>query len=191
MEKEVENELRKVFDEVLHDVLEKMENTASKLPPYTFTKHDCAAEELDEYKDAIAWSILHLVSRKLHFKNIFEALSPYSPDNKCFRLGVDFDGVVVENGHYPEIGPLLPGAKETLQRLRDAGYYIIIWSCRWNPFFDDADEQYELVRQFLDDNNVPYAEIAREGGKILVNAYIDDLAIEFRNWKGVERLFLK
>lgn len=44
-------------------------------------------------------------------------------------IAIDFDGTIVED-RYPEIGKLIDGAREVINRLYDEGYEIIIWSCR-------------------------------------------------------------
>ena len=37
-------------------------------------------------------------------------------------LAVDFDGTIVENGHWPEIGTLIPGAANALRILHSRGH---------------------------------------------------------------------
>lgn len=44
-------------------------------------------------------------------------------------VAIDFDGTIVED-RYPEIGKLIDGAREVINKLYDEGYEIIIWSCR-------------------------------------------------------------
>lgn len=44
-------------------------------------------------------------------------------------IAIDFDGTIVED-RYPEIGKMIDGAREVINRLYDEGYEIIIWSCR-------------------------------------------------------------
>lgn len=44
-------------------------------------------------------------------------------------IAIDFDGTIVED-RYPEIGKLIGGAREVINKLYDEGYEIIIWSCR-------------------------------------------------------------
>lgn len=44
-------------------------------------------------------------------------------------IAIDFDGTIVED-RYPEIGKLIDGAREVINKLYDEGYEIIIWSCR-------------------------------------------------------------
>lgn len=44
-------------------------------------------------------------------------------------IAIDFDGTIVED-HFPEIGKMVDGAREVINRLYDEGYTIIIWTCR-------------------------------------------------------------
>ncbi len=44
-------------------------------------------------------------------------------------LVIDFDGTIVEHC-FPHIGDPLPGAFETLKELKEAGFKLILWTCR-------------------------------------------------------------
>lgn len=44
-------------------------------------------------------------------------------------IAIDFDGTIVED-RFPEIGKMIDGAREVINRLYEEGYEIIIWSCR-------------------------------------------------------------
>lgn len=44
-------------------------------------------------------------------------------------IAIDFDGTIVED-HFPEIGKMIDGAREVINKLYDEGYTIIIWTCR-------------------------------------------------------------
>ena len=93
-------------------------------------------------------------------------------------ISVDFDGTIVENGHWPEIGALIPGAANALHILYSRGHKIVINSCRCG-----ASER--LMVQFLVANHIPFdavnenlpERIAAFGGdcrKISADVYIDD-----------------
>ena len=45
-------------------------------------------------------------------------------------IGVDFDGTICQEGYYPDIGPELPGAIETLKWLNSKGVKIILYTIR-------------------------------------------------------------
>lgn len=40
-------------------------------------------------------------------------------------IAVDFDGTLCRNA-YPEIGESMPGARKSLEELRERGHYLII-----------------------------------------------------------------
>lgn len=77
-------------------------------------------------------------------------------------VAIDFDHTLVD---YDEP---LPGAKEALQKLRDAGHKILIHSCN----------NEEWIRRILNTYEMPYDYIW-DGGKPVCHAYVDDRAIAF------------
>jgi len=85
---------------------------------------------------------------------------------------VDFDGTIVESA-YPKIGALKKGAIAGLQRLRDKGMKIHIFTSR--PNFN-----YEHVKEFLDEQKVPYDLLLM--GKPFGTIYIDDKGIRLQDW---------
>lgn len=56
-------------------------------------------------------------------------------------ITIDFDGTIVEH-KFPKIGDPLPLAFEVLKELKEAGWKLILWTCREN-------EGYNINRQFL------------------------------------------
>lgn len=52
-------------------------------------------------------------------------------------IAVDFDGTLCESA-YPSIGDVMPGAKKSLEELREKGHYIIIWTCRTGELLVNA-----------------------------------------------------
>ena len=54
-------------------------------------------------------------------------------------IAVDFDGTIVEH-RYPEIGPEIPFATETLKMLIKEQHKLILWSVREGKLLDDAVE---------------------------------------------------
>lgn len=105
-------------------------------------------------------------------------------------ISVDFDGTICENGYWPEIGPMIPGAHTALQALRKAGHKIIINSCRcgsaeremklWlvanHIFFDAVNENLpERIHKFCGDCR-----------KISADLYIDDKGLFCRiDWPAI------
>lgn len=109
---------------------------------------------------------------------------------KSMIIAIDFDGTIVSENH-PKIGPLLPYAKEVINKLYAAGHYIIIWSCRTGKEARDTVD-------FLNDEGIRFhafneghpANIAKygfEGRKIYYDILIDDKALWFvSDWKMIE-----
>ena len=56
-------------------------------------------------------------------------------------IAIDFDGTIVKH-KFPEIGEPMPGAFEVLKELQEAGFKLILWTCR-------EDDGYLIDRQFL------------------------------------------
>ena len=108
-------------------------------------------------------------------------------------LGVDFDGVIHDkNGivdHIEEtwklFGKPLPGAKETLDRVRQSGTAIIVHTCRATDRIIGGDVEYNqlnALRQWLALYSIPYDLIWTDKGKPLCHAYLDDRGIRFLDW---------
>ena len=97
-------------------------------------------------------------------------------------ISIDFDGVIVQD-KWPEIGEEIPGAVSTINQWYDAGYWIIINSCR------DSVHERVLLKDWLRHNCVPYHAInenlewrikkyGTDPRKIGADIYIDDHNIE-------------
>jgi len=54
---------------------------------------------------------------------------------------IDFDGTIVR-GAFPEIGEPVPMAFEVMKELKEAGWKLILWTCR-------EDEGYNINKQYL------------------------------------------
>lgn len=52
-------------------------------------------------------------------------------------IAVDFDGTIVEH-HYPEIGPEIPFAVDTLKMLIKDRHKVILWTVREGKLLDEA-----------------------------------------------------
>jgi hypothetical protein len=91
---------------------------------------------------------------------------------------VDLDGTICEH-RYPAFGEPIAGAKEALQRLKAAGFWIVIHTVRTSSSWQ-ATETYapevnspEAVSAFLQRHQIPYDEIWMHDKPFAV-AYIDD-----------------
>jgi hypothetical protein len=107
---------------------------------------------------------------------------------------IDFDGTIACDA-YPEIGDLIPGAKETMEKIKELGGEIAIWTCRTHDAADNA-------KAFLEKHNIPYDKFNKPfdenvniyGGdhsrKIFADCYIDDRSVQFGckpvDWKIVQ-----
>ncbi len=78
-------------------------------------------------------------------------------------VAVDFDHTIVD------FDKPLPGAKEGLQALKDAGYGIIVHSCN----------NEEWIRKILLKHEIPFDHIWDGQGKPACDAYIDDRGVGF------------
>lgn len=95
-------------------------------------------------------------------------------------IAIDFDGTIVKH-EYPEVGPLLPGAAETIRWLHTWAD-IIIWTCRYLP------EDLAQLRAFLHGNNIPFDLVNENayniGFKPTPKIYFD-VGIDDRNLGGL------
>jgi hypothetical protein len=94
---------------------------------------------------------------------------------------VDLDGTICEH-RYPDFGQPIAGAKEALQRLKAAGFWIVIHTVRTSSAFEAAGlyepevNSPEAVSAFLQSYDIPYDEIWMHD-KPLAIAYIDDRSV--------------
>ena len=111
------------------------------------------------------------------------------------RIVVDLDGTICEH-RYPAFGMPIAGVLEALQRLKEAGYWIIISTFRTSSYFrengmyDPQVNSPEVVRAYLEDQQIPFDEIWMQDKPVAV-AYIDDRALRLAgdrkksNWKEI------
>lgn len=108
-------------------------------------------------------------------------------------LAIDFDGTIVQDA-YPNIGKLLPFAKETIRLLYyDYNCDIVIWTCR------SGKEELDCEK-FLIENNIPFTTINKntpaviqrwnsdDSRKVYADVYIDDrsqFADKYIDWSDI------
>jgi NAD(P)-dependent dehydrogenase (short-subunit alcohol dehydrogenase family) len=110
-------------------------------------------------------------------------------------LAVDFDATISQYAGWKglgKFGPIFPGCIGELQKVRDNGWKIVIWTTRG----DDIDD----VKKFLIDNKVPFDYINENvpgspenlsKKKIIASVYLDDRAINFDgDWSGMANRIL-
>jgi trehalose-6-phosphatase len=102
-------------------------------------------------------------------------------------LAVDFDGTIVEHA-YPEIGKVQPRAIETLKELQQAGYRLILWTCREGQCLLNAMNFCALHGVLFDSYNANTKEDEWAGSrKIYADVYIDDRMIGgFPGWDKIK-----
>src|SRR5574343_1272145 len=85
-------------------------------------------------------------------------------------VAVDFDGTIVQHV-YPGIGPVNPGAFETLKWLSSLNVHLIFWTCRVGVELDAAVS-------FCQRNGLSFWSVNRHPGigwpKAYADLYIDD-----------------
>jgi len=106
-------------------------------------------------------------------------------------FAIDFDGTIVEH-EYPEIGPEIPGAVNTLKDLQAKGHKIIIYTCRVAPRLAPIVEWFEMRGFRPDAINRNVVRRHKPGyAKIMANVYIDDRNFPpFPGWEMVRQTFL-
>jgi len=110
-------------------------------------------------------------------------------------LVVDFDGTIAQD-NYPEIGSPLPHAKDALSSLKEAGFEIVIFTCRLTENdgrkAGETEEQKEKIEKWLKEHEIPYDRIeAGRNGKPHAKFYIDNKNIEYRGGSDWERICSK
>ena len=93
-------------------------------------------------------------------------------------IAVDFDGTIVKH-RYPDIGPEIPFAIETLLKLQEEGHKLIMWSVREGELLDDAVEWcrerglefYAVNRDYPEEDTENNNHFSR---KLKVGLFIDD-----------------
>jgi len=91
---------------------------------------------------------------------------------------VDMDGVICteEKTFERPLAKPLPGARDSLNALRNAGHKIVVYTARtWSEL--------EVTKKWLEDNEIPYDGIHM--GKPVADRFIDDRAIGFTNWESI------
>lgn len=104
-------------------------------------------------------------------------------------IAVDFDGTL-HMGAFPAIGTIAPDARTTMQKLKDEGHYLIIWTCRCGDQLTEAInwllEQgipFDRVNEHNPDNLAKYNTVAR---KVYAHLYIDDRQVGgLPPWKDI------
>lgn len=105
-------------------------------------------------------------------------------------LCIDFDATLYPWRPVYEQPDPLPGAVAAMNRLKAAGYRLVILTSRLSPSWltatgYTANDQRDLIEGMLKRDGIPYDEITAE--KVPAEAYVDDRAIRFSpgDWPAI------
>ncbi len=91
-------------------------------------------------------------------------------------LNVDLDGTICteEQTFERALAKPIPGAREALAGMIEAGHTVIIYSSRsWSEL--------RMTEAWLKDNDIPYSGLHL--GKPVADVFIDDRSIRFTDWR--------
>tara|TARA_Y100001958_G_C21018796_1_gene396164 strand:+ start:415 stop:744 length:330 start_codon:yes stop_codon:yes gene_type:complete len=100
------------------------------------------------------------------------------------RIILDLDGTICDEKNFFQrpLAKLKKGARNVINRLKKNGHTVIIYSARsWNEF--------EITKNWLRKNKIKYDQLVL--GKPVGDWWIDDRAINFKNWSKVEDQIFK
>jgi len=98
-------------------------------------------------------------------------------------IAIDFDGTIVDH-QYPDIGPAVPGAIESIRELQQRGHRVMLWTMRGDSV-GGGPTLTEAVN-FCRNNGIEFGEWVNQNpeqsswttsNKQYANFYIDDAAI--------------
>ncbi|MGX1024925.1 BT0820 family HAD-type phosphatase [Flavobacterium sp. CS20] len=93
------------------------------------------------------------------------------------KIAIDFDGTIVEN-KYPDIGKPKIFAFETLKKLQEDGYLLVLWTFRYGKRLNEAIEFCESygIEFYAVNKSYPEEEfnIEKMSRKIDADIFIDD-----------------
>jgi hydroxymethylpyrimidine pyrophosphatase-like HAD family hydrolase len=106
-------------------------------------------------------------------------------------IAVDFDGTIVDH-EFPKIGKEKPGAIRVLNRLKEKGHKIVIWTCRESysinemlKWLNENGFQPDAINENIDKN----MQFAKK--KVYADLYIDDRSFPaFTSWEDLEKELL-
>ncbi len=108
-------------------------------------------------------------------------------------IAVDFDGTIIEDNAYPDMGSMIPGADKALRQWKKDGHIIIMNSCRTGRYEADAVD-------FMLDNGIPFDYFncnhpmqiefyKMDSRKISADIYIDDKQLGgLPSWEEIDKL---
>lgn len=106
-------------------------------------------------------------------------------------IAIDFDGTIVHDS-YPKIGEEMFGAVAAIKRMKEAGHYLILWTCRYGQDLTDAINWLHERGVYFDRINAAHPvniEIyGNDTRKVSADVYVDDRMVGgFPGWATVEK----
>jgi hydroxymethylpyrimidine pyrophosphatase-like HAD family hydrolase len=110
-------------------------------------------------------------------------------------INLDFDGTIFKED-WPNIGEILPSAKDVINKLYDAGDTIVICTCRENHHRYDAEMALldHGIKYHYFNENVPERihQFGNDSRKIGADIYIEDKSpqhlIHGVNWEDIDTM---
>jgi len=111
------------------------------------------------------------------------------------KIAVDFDGTIVDS-RYPKIGPKRLFAFETLKKLQEKGYILVLWTFRHGKELDEAVEfcRENGVEFYAVNSSFPGEEFdeSKYSRKIDADIFIDDRNIGgMKDWGEIFHIITK
>lgn len=108
-------------------------------------------------------------------------------------IAIDFDGTIVRD-RYPEIGEEMPGAIDTLRRLKSEGYGLVLWTCRTGlhlaravAWCAERGIRFDAINANLRSEIVRYGD--SDPRKVGATLYIDDRGVApLPDWDEIYRV---
>ena len=111
-----------------------------------------------------------------------------------FVVAIDVDGTILEH-KFPDLGKLLPDAKEVINDLYDEGCYIIIWTCRSGFELNEIRTflDYSCIKYHAVNTNAPFDMIGfMPSPKIFYDLIIDDKNLGgLPDWKTIYKMVIE
>jgi hydroxymethylpyrimidine pyrophosphatase-like HAD family hydrolase len=112
-------------------------------------------------------------------------------------IAIDFDGTI-SLADWPDVGPAVPKAIETIKDLQSAGYRLILWTCRTGNHLTKAVSWLESQGVVMDSVNKNLQDVedafGPHGVKVYAGTYIDDKSFPHFNvhevWDKIREHFL-
>ena len=106
-------------------------------------------------------------------------------------IAVDYDDTITLYAPYPQKAYLNPKAKKYLNKLKEKGYILVLWSARnlrdYDEAYDRCINEFGLSFMKKDSSNFVHGST----GKLVANFYIDDRSTLGKlNWKKVYKFIV-